>query len=72
MGMDSESSPEDSFADLREVEEGVKRRTGEFEPPDEISLGRLLNNIIVFEEFVKEITALIQCRRILFEPVKYF
>jgi len=41
------TSPENSFADLSEVE--VKRRTGEFEPPDEISLGRLLNNIIIFE-----------------------
>ena len=48
MGMDSQtSSPENSFEDLREVE--GKRGTGEFEPPDEISLGRLLNNIIVFE-----------------------
>jgi Retinoic acid induced 16-like protein len=68
------NSPEDSLADLREVEVGVevKRRTGEFEPPDEITLGRLLNNIIVFEEFIKEVMALIQCRRILFEPVKHF
>ena len=41
------TSPENSFADLSEVE--VKRRTGEFQPPDEISLGRLLNNIIIFE-----------------------
>jgi hypothetical protein len=65
MGLESSSgpsSPEDSFADLREVEvreaevretvednDGVKRRTGEFEPPEEISLSRLLNNIIVFE-----------------------
>jgi hypothetical protein len=59
MGLDTSapSSPEDSFADLRDVEvldpttttAAVKRRTGEFEPPDEISLGRLLNNIIVFE-----------------------
>lgn len=55
MGMDSlgtpSSSPENSFADLNAIEdEGEgKRKTGEFEPPDEISLGRLLNNIIVFE-----------------------
>ena len=54
MGMDSDtatSSPENSFADLNALEEEdlVRRRTGEFEPPDEISLGRLLNNIIVFE-----------------------
>jgi len=54
MGMDSDpatSSPENSFADLSALEEEdlVRRRTGEFEPPDEISLGRLLNNIIVFE-----------------------
>ena len=51
MGIDSMSptpSPENSFADLSEIEDG-RRRTGEFEPPDEISLGRLLNNIIVFE-----------------------
>lgn len=50
MGLDSVSpppSPEDSFADLSEAE--GKRKTGEFEPPDEISLGRLLNNIIIFE-----------------------
>ena len=50
MGMDSisnPSSPENSFADLEEID--VKRNTGEFEPPEEISLGRLLNNIIVFE-----------------------
>lgn len=62
MGLDTSapSSPEDSFADLRDVEvldpttttTAVKRRTGEFEPPDEISLGRLLNNIIVFEVYV--------------------
>ena len=56
MGLDQSqpSSPEDSFADIRETEmhgmdTGIKRRTGEFEPPEEISLGRLLNNIIVFE-----------------------
>ena len=51
MGMDSMSltpSPENSFADLSEPEDG-KRKTGEFEPPEEISLGRLLNNIIVYE-----------------------
>lgn len=49
MGMDSTpgASPENSFSDLNEVD--TKRRTGEFEPPDEISMGRLLNNIIVFE-----------------------
>jgi hypothetical protein len=48
MGMETPGvSPENSFADLSEVD--VKRRTGEFEPPDEISIGRLLNNIIVFE-----------------------
>ena len=50
MGMDNisnPSSPENSFADLEEID--VKRNTGEFEPPEEISLGRLLNNIIVFE-----------------------
>ena len=53
MGMDSTSpttSPENSFADLSEVEGTHKQ--GEFEPPDEISLGRLLNNIIVFEVFI--------------------
>ena len=52
MGMDSTSnpsSPENSFADIEEVDVKSKRNTGEFEPPDEISLGRLLNNIIVFE-----------------------
>jgi len=71
MGMETPGvSPENSFADLSQVD--AKRRTGEFEPPDEISMGRLLNNIIVFEEFVKEVTALVQSRRILFEPVKYF
>jgi hypothetical protein len=52
MGMDTPgASPENSFADLSDLspaEEG-KRRTGEFEPPEEISMGRLLNNIIVFE-----------------------
>ena len=56
MGLDHSqpSSPEESFADIRETEmhgmdTGINRRTGEFEPPEEISLGRLLNNIIVFE-----------------------
>ena len=51
MGMESSTpstSPENSFADLSEADVG-KRKTGEFEPPEEISLGRLLNNIIVFE-----------------------
>lgn len=50
MGMDMSTptpSPENSFSDLSEVE--PKRRTGEFEPPEEITLGRLLNNVIVFE-----------------------
>jgi hypothetical protein len=54
MGMESSTpstSPENSFADLAELDNG-KRKTGEFEPPDEISLGRLLNNIIVFEVYV--------------------
>lgn len=55
MGMENSvpSSPEESLADLRDREgegdQGIRRRTGEFEPPEEISLGRLLNNIIVFE-----------------------
>lgn len=54
MGMDSNSnpsSPENSFADLEDIDVKSKRNTGEFEPPDEISLGRLLNNIIVFEVY---------------------
>ena len=54
MGMESSTpstSPENSFADLSDLDTG-KRKTGEFEPPDEISLGRLLNNIIVFEVYV--------------------
>jgi hypothetical protein len=58
MGMDSMSpiqSPENSFADLNEVD--TKRTTGEFEPPDEISLGRLLNNIIVFEVHLQKFMA---------------
>ena len=53
MGVDSTSgpsSPENSFSDLAEVDiVEDKRRTGEFEPPEEITMGRLLNNIIVFE-----------------------
>jgi hypothetical protein len=63
MGIDSTSapsSPEDSFADLNEVEiVEDKRRTGEFEPPEEITMGRLLNNIIVFEVQMLELRLLI-------------
>ena len=65
MGMDSTTpttSPENSFADLSEVD--AKQKTGEFEPPDEISLGRLLNNIIVFEVLsveMKKLTGLGIC-----------
>jgi hypothetical protein len=45
MGLDlSCTSLENSGSEVEE-----KHRTGEFEPPDEISMGRLLNNIIVFE-----------------------
>ena len=34
-----------------------REERGEFEPPDEISLGRLLNNIIVFEVFVLSVVS---------------
>jgi len=66
----SQRDPDDVFGSDEQSSTGRHRPRPTTPLPKEISLSHLLTNIMVFEEFVKELTAIVQTRRA-FDDVRF-
>ncbi|OLL22849.1 UPF0518 protein [Neolecta irregularis DAH-3] len=63
-------NPEDIFMASPTLSEISVSGSGDESAGKDITISHLLNNIVIFQEFIKELAAIIQTRRALYENVK--